>query len=178
MNKIFQLLSSHRQTTTTSMNFLVHKARQKTSPHLFSTQHVIWSKILNSFGLKKKILVRWVHFNCSLICTFLIIIFSPVSDLGCQLPPTSSPSFCSPHRFFFFSSSSSPLSVHVHLFPFSTLVEKQDFTTVNSLLSFSADSLTWKFHSNCCAFSSTPHFCSSINFWIIGGISLLKTLEF
>lgn len=138
MNNIFHSLVALITPTNddNEYEFSSSQGKAKNLPISFQHSMLFGAKFWILSGLKEDS-VRWVHFNCSLICTFLIIIFSPVSRISdASYHPRRPPHFPLHTAFSSFSSSFSPLSVHVHLFPFATLVEKQDFTTVNSLLSF------------------------------------------
>lgn len=156
MNNIFHSLVALITPTNddNEYEFSSSQGKAKNLPISFQHSMLFGAKFWILSGLKEDS-VRWVHFNCSLICTFLIIIFSPVSRISdASYHPRRPPSFSSSHRFFFF--------FFVILFvvcarsPFSLRHARRKTRLYYCELSsiFSADSLTWKFHSNCCAFSS------------------------
>lgn len=141
-------------------NFLVRKTRQKTFTACFSKR--LW--ILS--GLKE-FSVRWVHFNCSLICTFLIIIFP---SLNCQLPPSFLCSFLATRSLFC-------LCTFTFTFRRSTKSKNSAFhlfIKLNCALLLSVESLTWKFEISFKLQFQLDFSFAAINFWIIGGISSLK----
>lgn len=143
-------------------NFLVRKTRQKPS-----SQHVIRSNSEFFSGLKE-FSVRWVHFNCSLICTFLIIIFS---SLRSRMPVTTHvsriPIFLAMPLLRCFSRCLCTFTFSLH--SLSTKNKNSAFHQAllcSSLLS--ADSLTWKFSFK--LLFQVDFSFAAINFWIIGRI--------